>query len=75
MDYKDIAIRVAKTFVQAFGGVFIPVLVVYLQDGLPADFNTAWIALAPTIAAALAAAISAVWNYILQYLDVYSREV
>ena len=70
MDYRDIAIRAAKTFAQAFGGVLIPVLVVYLQDGFPADFDTAWIALAPTVAAALAAAISAVWNYLLQYLEV-----
>lgn len=70
MDYKDIAVRAAKTFVQAFLGVLIPVLVTYIQGGFPDSIDAAWVALSPTIAAALAAAISAVWNYILQYLDV-----
>ena len=72
MDYKDIAIRAAKTFVQAFGGVFIPALVIYLQDGFPFEVEAAWLALAPTLTAALAAAIAAVWNYLLQYLEVRS---
>ena len=74
MDYKDIAIRAAKTFAQAFGGVFIPALVIYLQNGYPFEVEAAWLALAPTISAALAAAIAAVWNYILQYLEVSAKE-
>lgn len=66
MDYKDIAARAGKTFVQAFMGVFIPVLVAYLNSGWPESIGAVWVAMAPTLAAALAAGISAAWNYFQQ---------
>ena len=59
---RDILIRAVKTFVQAFFGVLIPALIIYLQGGWPPTWAEFWTWLAPVLAAALAAAISAVWN-------------
>lgn len=59
-------IRAIKTFVQAFFGVLVPAVVAMLSDGFPADLPTLWVILAPTVSAALAAAIAAVWNFILE---------
>lgn len=61
---KDVLVRAIKTFVQAFLGVLIPAFVAYLQGGFPSDWGAVWVWLAPVLAAALAAAISAVWNAI-----------
>ena len=69
MDWRDIWIRAAKTFVQAFFGVLIPELCGMLQLGFPTDWPTMWAILAPVISAALAAAIAAAWNIVLQKLD------
>lgn len=63
---KDWAIRAVKTFIQAFFGVLVPAVVAMLTDGFPADFPTMWVILAPAVSGALAAAIAAVWNYILE---------
>lgn len=63
---KDWVIRAIKTFVQAFFGVLVPAIVAMLTDGFPADLPTVWVILGPTVSAALAAAIAAVWNYILE---------
>lgn len=60
----DWAERALKTFVQAFFGVFIPALVSLLSGGWPESLSAAWTVLGPATAAALSAAISAVWNYI-----------
>lgn len=65
---KDWAIRALKTFVQAFFGVLIPAVCAMLQNGWPESISKAWVILAPTAAAALAAAIAAVWNIILEQL-------
>ena len=66
---KDWAIRAIKTFVQAFFGVLIPELVVILNNITSFEnFNAAWAVLAPFVASALAAAISAVWNIVLERL-------
>ena len=59
---KDWVVRALKTFVQAFFGVLIPEVIRLLSNGFPASINTAWLILSPIVAAALAAAISAVWN-------------
>lgn len=64
----DWIIRAIKTFVQSFFGVLIPEICVILNAGFPEDINKLWALLAPTVAAALAAAISAVWNIILEKL-------
>lgn len=62
---KDWMIRAIKTFVQAFLGVLIPELCVILNGGFT-DWSTAWQILAPVVAAALSAAIAAVWNIALE---------
>ena len=68
----DWAIRALKTFVQAFFGVLIPAVCTMLAGGWPESLHAAWVAIAPTIAAALSAAISAVWNIILEANQVYT---
>ena len=62
-------IRAIKTFVQAFFGVLIPEIVVLLNGGFPESWVAAWAYLAPVVSAALAAAIAAVWNIILEQLE------
>jgi hypothetical protein len=62
---KDWMIRAIKTFVQAFLGVLVPEIVSLLNGGF-VDLSTAWKVLAPFVAAALAAGISAVWNIALE---------
>ena len=68
MKLKDWQIRAIKTFVQAFGGVLVPEIVMLLTNGLPENWNTLWAILCPVLCAALAAGISAVWNIILEQL-------
>lgn len=69
----DWMIRTIKTFIQAFGGTFIPSICIVLNQistgGLPNNFGT-WLAtvLIPIICAALAAGIAAAWNIILEHL-------
>ena len=66
----DWAVRAIKTFVQAFGGIVIPELIVILNNGgLPQDWSTFWAVFAPVLCSALAAGISAVWNIILEHLN------
>ena len=63
---KDWMIRAIKTFVQAFFGVLIPEICVILSGGFPESWSKLWAIIAPTVSAALAAAICAVWNIILE---------
>ena len=72
---KDWLTRSAKTFVQAFFGVLIPAVCTMLSNGWPESVNAAWVILAPTVAAALAAAICAVWNIILEAMGSEEPEV
>ena len=65
----DWAVRALKTFVQAFFGVLIPALVAVLNNGFPENWSVLWVSLSPVIAGGLAAAISAVWNIILEQLN------
>lgn len=62
---RDWMIRAVKTFVQAFFGVLIPVVCAVLAEGFPES----WVILAPSVSAALSAAIAAVWNLILERLS------
>lgn len=62
----DWLIRALKTFVQAFLGVLIPAVVSVLNGGLPVDWGAAKVTMISAIMAALAAAISAAWNYLLE---------
>lgn len=66
--WKDWQIRAVKTFVQAFGGVLVPELVMILNSGVPESWSKTWALLAPVICAALAAGISAAWNIIAEKL-------
>lgn len=68
MKMTDWMVRAIKTFVQAFFGVLIPELCIMLNGGLPENIETAWAFLAPVVAAALSAAISAVWNILSEKL-------
>ena len=65
---KDWQIRAIKTFVQAFGGVLVPELVMILSTGVPESWTKVWTLLCPVICAALAAGISAAWNIISEKL-------
>lgn len=65
---KDWQIRALKTFVEAFGGVLIPELVIVLNSGIPESWSVLWALLAPVICAAIAAGITAAWNVILEKL-------
>ena len=64
----DWAIRAMKTFVQAFFGTLIPAVCAILSNGFPENWSVLWVSLSPVIAAGLSAAISAVWNIILERL-------
>lgn len=63
---KDWVIRTLKTFVESFFGVLIPAICLLLNDGFPENWSKVWVVLAPSVAAALSAAITAVWNIILE---------
>lgn len=64
----DWAIRALKTFVQTFFGVLIPAICAILNNGFPDNWSKLWVALSPVVAAALSAAISAVWNILIEKL-------
>ena len=68
MKLKDWQIRAIKTFIQAFGGVLIPEIVLILTAGVPESWSVFWTSMAPFVCAALAAGISATWNIILEKL-------
>lgn len=68
MKLKDWQIRALKTFVQAFGGVLVPEIVMLLTNGLPENWSKLWAIICPVLCAALAAGISAAWNIILERL-------
>lgn len=65
---KDWQIRALKTFIQAFGGILVPELVIVLNGSFPPNWSALWAVLAPIICSALAAGISAAWNVILEKL-------
>ena len=67
MKLKDWQIRAIKTFIQCFGGVLVPEIVLLLNN-LPADVSNAWKVLFPVICSGLAAGIAAVWNIVLEEL-------
>lgn len=66
---KDWVIRSIKTFIQAFFGTLIPAVCAMLNNGWPESISAAWVILAPTVAAAISAAICAVWNIVLEAMD------
>ena len=59
-------IRAGKTFVQSFFGVLIPAVTTLLAGGWPESWGAMWVLLSPAVAAALSAAIAAVWNLLLE---------
>ena len=65
-NWPDWAIRAAKTFVQAFLGVFLPAIISVLNGGFPVDWSAAKVTIISALMAAIAAGISAVWNICLE---------
>lgn len=65
---KDWMIRALKTLVQAFFGVLIPELALLLREGWPKSLAALWAVLGPLLAAAISAAICAVWNLLAEKL-------
>lgn len=65
---KDWMVRAIKTFVQTFFGVLIPEVGILLNGGFPESIEAAWLVLSPVVAAALSAAICAVWNVVSEKL-------
>ena len=63
---KDWMIRSLKTFAQAFFGVLVPEICALLSHGWPESWGVLWACLSPVVAAALSAAICAVWNISLE---------
>lgn len=67
VNHKDVWIRAGKTALQAFVGVFVVAFAnlfdVYQRGGLSALHS----ALVAVSGSALAALLSALWNYYLQY--------
>ena len=49
-----------------FFGVYVPAVCALLSGGWPESLSAAWALLAPAAAAGLSAAISAVWNLVLE---------
>ena len=68
MKLPDWAIRTIKTFIQSFFGVLVPEICVILNNGFPESWGKLWGYLAPVVAAALSAAICAVWNILNEKL-------
>ena len=68
MKMADWMVRAIKTFVQAFFGVLIPEVCIILNGGFPESVEATWVILSPVVAAALSAAISAVWNILSERL-------
>lgn len=64
----DWAVRALKTFVQTFFGVLIPAVCAILNNGFPDNWSVLLVTLSPVVAAGLSAAISAVWNILLERL-------
>ncbi len=64
---KDWIIRSLKTFVQAFLGVIIPEAILVFNNIMDYDFTNwkAWVI--PTVCSAIAAGISAAWNFWLEH--------
>lgn len=65
---KDWVARTIKTAVQAFCGVLVPELVIVLNGGWPESWGALWACLSPVVSSALAAAICAAWNLVLERL-------
>lgn len=66
---RDWKIRALKTFVQAFFGVLVPEIALILNNIEKYEsLGSVWAVMLPVAAAGLAAAISAVWNIILERL-------
>lgn len=61
---KNIFERAIKTFVESFFGMLVPELSFVLSQGFPESWSAFWAIIAPVLAGAIGAGISATWNYI-----------
>lgn len=69
MKIPDLWSRAGKTFLQAFGGVLIPQIVLVLSNLYDYDWTKWYVWALPIIAGAIAAGISAGWNAIINATD------
>lgn len=65
---KDWQIRTLKTFIEAFGGVFVPELAMILTGNVPKEWTSWTCVLVAVVCPAIAAGITAAWNVILEHL-------
>lgn len=65
---RDVLDRALKTFIESFLVVFIPELVMVLQNVFEYDWSRWYIWLVPIICGCLGTAISVTWNSIENYL-------
>lgn len=66
LNHKDVWIRALKTAIQAFVGVFAVSASDLLNTFQKGGMGAGKAALVSLVSAAIAAAVSAVWNYLLQ---------
>lgn len=66
VDKKDILERAGKTFVQAFISTILTEVCALLSSPSFDALNFSWKIFMPVLVSAIAAALSAAWNYILQ---------
>ena len=66
MDKKNILERAVKTFVEAFISTILTEVCAVLSSSNFNDVGLSWKLFMPVIVSALAAALSAAWNYILE---------
>lgn len=74
MKINDLWSRAGKTAVQAFFGVLIPQVVLILTNVLEYDWSQWYVWGLPIITGALAAAISAGWNALINANEVKKHE-
>lgn len=65
---RDVLDRALKTFIESFLVVFVPELVMVLQNVFEYDWSRWYIWLVPIICGCLGTAISVTWNSIENYL-------
>lgn len=65
---RDVLDRAVKTFIESFLVVFVPELVMVLQNVMEYDWSKWYIWLVPILCGCLGTAISVTWNTIENYL-------
>lgn len=64
---SEIVKRAGMTAIEGFCAVMVPEVCLILSSGIPTDIHAVWAYIAPVLGSAIAAGISAGWNYYLQF--------